>query len=305
MNFLVVLTFLRFRNELLTVNNNKFLFSMAVSDCLVGLFGIIGGVLSYLAAHGKFEMKIEILFGRLPLFGSFYMSILSLGFLTMDRFIAVVYALRYHWIMTTFRVRLLVFSTWVTVIATLLVQGGIFIGISWVIEVEVRAYQLATFFVLATFVLCVGNIKLHSIIRSKQQRVSAAETWCSSATHEPVPAVSLNMHPKRSIVRMSSESKICIWMTTIFIICWCPITIDYICYVNGILPYTMYHISSIWLASLNSLLNPIIYLIKRKNFRTRFGILCISCAIMGNRETNVTMERVSQSTTHSRVSITH
>ena len=70
-NFLVVIVFLRFHKKLLLVNNNKFLFSMAVSDLMVGIFGIIESTLTYLYQHDLVTQKMVKLCGYIPLFGSF------------------------------------------------------------------------------------------------------------------------------------------------------------------------------------------------------------------------------------------
>ena len=130
-NFFVIMMFLRFHNKLLSTNNNKFLFSLAISDCLVGLFGIIGNILHYLFHKGLVNKDIMQLCGTLPIFGSFFMSILSLSLMTADRFIDVVYALRYHSIMTEFRANLLVVCfTWLTVAMILITQSAIHLTIS-------------------------------------------------------------------------------------------------------------------------------------------------------------------------------
>ena len=113
-SLLAVVIFVRFKNRLLSVNNNKILFSMALADFFVGLFGIIGSVLLYLYENTMVGKDIMKLFGMIPLFGSFVTSLLTLTILTADRLIAVMYALRYHAIMTEIRVQLLICITWLT-----------------------------------------------------------------------------------------------------------------------------------------------------------------------------------------------
>ena len=169
-NFLVIIIFLRFHNNLLSNNNNKFLFSLAFADFQVGLFGVIGAILNCLYVKGLVDGDIVYLCGVLPLFGSFFMSILSLSTLTADRLIAVIYALRYNSIMTELRANLLVCFTWLTVAIILVIQGAVRSGISYLSqELAIRTYQLTTIFVIGTIALSYGNLRLHFIIRNKQR----------------------------------------------------------------------------------------------------------------------------------------
>ena len=104
-NFLVIVMFLWFRGRLLSSNDNKFLFSMTIADCLVGLFGITGGILEYLEEYRLVPLHIMKLCGLLQVFGSFFLSILSFSILTTDRVIPVAYAILYNSIMTEFRAK--------------------------------------------------------------------------------------------------------------------------------------------------------------------------------------------------------
>ena len=145
-NFFAVVVFVRVRRKLLHVNNNKFLLSMAVADCLASIFGIVGTAFHHLYKKGLLSKEIRKLCGSLALFGSFYISILSLTVMTADRLIAVVYALRYHSIMKEFRANLLVCLTWITVVIILITQGAIYMEFSSYLELKIRSYQLSSVF---------------------------------------------------------------------------------------------------------------------------------------------------------------
>ena len=271
LNFCIIVMLVRFRNSLLAVNNNKFLFSMAVSDLLVGIFGITGGTLIYIRVNqGNASVSLSIvkLCGLLPLFGSFFTSILSLSILTADRLIAVVYALRYHSIMTDARANFLVCLTWFTVSIILIIQGGIYFGISVDTELKVRTYEFAAFFILTSIVLCTANAMLYFIVRRKRKDVSRLGA-------QNIPG---NTTLHRNLVKIFSDSKICIWMTIVFIICWLPMIVWYI----GWDPSRLTTVFTICmsLSTSNSFLNPIIYLLKRKNFRKRFWKAICYCRQM-------------------------
>ena len=209
------------------MNNNKFLLSMAVADCLVSLFGIVGTAFYRLYKKGILSKEIWKLCGALPLFGSFYISILSLGVMTADRLIAVEYALRYHSIMTEFRGNFLVCLTWIKVAIILINQGTIYMEFSSRLELKIRSYQLLVFFLLGALVLCIGNLKLYFVIRGKlQNTVYPAKTTVVSQTKTDT-----RLH--NNYTGISLDSKICLWMTIGFLICWLPVTINYIAYING------------------------------------------------------------------------
>ena len=266
-NFVVVVIFLRFRNKLLSKNNNKFLFSMAVADCFVSLFGIAGTVLFDLHQAGFVGRAIWKLCGALPLFGSFHISILSLTLMTADRLIAVVYALRYHTIMTEYRANVLICLTWLIVSIMLVIQGAILMEFPTRFELRVRTYQLTAFFSLGTVVLCIGNVKLYLIIRSKQ-----LSTVFPCGIKEASEQRTYKRH-RNNMTRIALDGKICFWMTASFLICWLPVTVNYIGYINGYFSNKLAYTICMSIAAFDTVLTPIIYLVKRRDFRKRFGEL--------------------------------
>ena len=282
-NLLVIVMFVHFRKKLLSVNNNKFLFSMALADFLVGLFGILGSILFYLYQNGWLAEEIWKLCGSLPFFGSLLMSILSLSILTVDRLIAVVCALRYHSIMTEIRANLLVCITWIAVTLILVIQGSIYLGISSALELTIRTYQLVGFFIVGAFALGIANAKLHCIIRSKRKSLLNSGTGDSKPSVDAKATGSfkkLSLRPaqlQKNMARVFSDSRVCFWMTTIFVICWLPITAAYVAHINGYLNDTISYTICMSIANSNSLLNPLIYLIKRRDFRRRFNQLFVRC----------------------------
>ena len=200
------------------------------------------------------------------------MSILSLSILTADRLIAVLHALRYCSIMTEFRANLLVCLQWFTVAIIFIIQGGIYLGISMEMELRIRTYELATFYVLGTTVLCIGNATLYFVFRTKRQSVlTSAHDNSTTDTKD-----TKKLH--RNLARIFSDSKICIWMTTIFLVCWTPGVILYVAFDPN--QPTIFSTTCMFLSISNSLLNPVIYFIKREDFRKLFKELFVHCKTM-------------------------
>ena len=282
LNISVIVMFFRFHRKLLSTNNNKFLFSLAVADSLVGIFGITGSTLHYLHHKGLVASDYLRLCGNIPIFGSLFMSVLSLCTLTTDRLIAVVYALRYHSIMTEFRAKLLIGFTWLTVIISTVILGSVYLGISPSIEFTMRFYQLVGFFILGTIALSVGNVKMYFIVRNKQQKALVIETQnnefpVSTKSPDKIKRKRTIQLPK-NMRKIFSNRKICFWMLTAFLICWLPVTVNYISFSLGYPdPDDLRFAICICIASSNSLINPIIYLVVRKDFRKRFRELFYHC----------------------------
>ena len=276
-NLLVVIMFIRFKKELLKVNSNKFLFSLAIADSLVGLFGVIGSYIHYLYHKDLIDEDIVGLCGLLPIFVSFFMSISSLIIITFDRLIVVVYALRYHSIMTDFRANLLICITWLMVPVILITQGAIYLGLSISLELKVRTYQLTTFFIIGTTVLSFGNIKLHFVIRRKKEKTLVNETPNTESPIDTNPR-SRGIKPTKDMGMIVSNSRLCLWMIAVYVMCWLPVTVDYVVYSVGYQdPDDLRFTICICIAASNSLINPVLYLVMRKDFRKRFGEMFTHC----------------------------
>ena len=239
----------------------------------------MGSTVLYLYVNELVSDDIYQLCGRL--FGSFFMSIFSISILTIDRLIAVPYALRYPSIITEFRANFLICFTWLAVTFLVVIQGAIYIGISAFIEARVRIYQLTSSFILGTFVLFIGNLRLYLVVRSKQQCSRNYETQSTILPRNTgVVGEKTNMdRPHKSLVKTFSDSKILFWMTIIFVVCLLPIVIFYVAYLNNKVgnAYLYTYIICMTLAASNALFNPVMYLMKRKDFRKRFSELFIQC----------------------------
>ena len=268
-NILASHMFLKYRRTMLSSNNNKLLFSLVVADILVSLFGIADAILFYSATNGNISSDIWKLVGILPLFGSFFTSILALGIMSYDRLISVVYPLRYNIIMTTSMIKLCIISTWLILAFILTIQCTLFLSTSSTLEKMVRSYLLATFFVTGSITLMIANCKLYMVIQRKRRNIAAQFHVSSNSivSRETQGREAGSQVQKENV----SNSLICIWMTAIFIFCWLPITVYYVIRRNGYPGSRTFSTIVTCLASFNSFLNPLVYLIKRKTFRKHFA----------------------------------
>ena len=341
-NFIVVVMFFYFRHRLLKKTKNLLLFSMLIADLLVGMTGIIGGVLFHLYATGRSTVTMYKICGLLPLFGSFFISMLSLGIMTADRLISVKLPVKYSIKMNKRRTTMLIFSAWATVTVIIVILGVLFFTVSPKTELATRGYLLGTLFVVSSIILAVSNAhlfrKLRSIAAKRDQqngfqstamdslntvtdqaqfqqesgrkqskpkrvknilkkyevpnmdKVNGNET-CTNIVQSKDVTMSKNDDTKEECTNRPTEkyntnvemgqkctekryvdkgnSMICIWMTLLFIVCWFPASVYYTVWaITESAPVSRSLLAfCLCLASSNSLVNPLIYFAKRKDFR--------------------------------------
>ena len=169
LNVLVFCIFVRFRRKLLygygvtrracnsTVkNHNILLFSLVVSDLLSSIFGLVFGVL----LKCRQPRRNYRLFGSIPLYGFMFVSILALGFLTIDRLAAVIRPLRYPILMSKFCVKGMVVVSWVVPVLFMTSQCLVYYADGVRTELKIRGCFLTLVFMFSLTALLISNLLL-------------------------------------------------------------------------------------------------------------------------------------------------
>ncbi len=268
--------FIEFRKALLAQNSNKILLSLTFADSMVGVSSIILGILLLL----KKISTIYTLFGVLPLFGSMFTSIFSLIVLTIDRWIAIKFPLQHKILMYPKKVKILIALAWVISFLITLMKVGIFVFVSKSFELRFRGFLLFAFFIFGAILLLATNASLilvvrkrstflnrNSVLQTKEQAEDLAKIVSDKQGIRVVEKSKLKVY-KKKFRRELKAAKTCIIISLLFICCWVPLTSYRLCYSLG------YELHIVWLrrtcllfATLNSLLNPWVYLMKRSGFR--------------------------------------
>ena len=268
-NLVAIAMFTRFRHRLLTNNHNLLLFSLAIADFLVGAGGIVAGQLHYFHAHNQVDLAVFKVGAIVPYFGSFFISVSSLIIMTVDRLISVKFAYSYYSVMTRRRIIGLIVGVWTLVTILLVNQGVLFFVINdkgWT-ELRVRSTLLSIIFVIALVILSVTNtylfIKVRRITNSSTYQMSRSFSYVSNRVG------TIQTPRPKTVKKNTTSTKTCIWLTLLFIICWFPNAVYYLVWSStqkapgGRKLITV----CLSLASVNSLMNPVVYLIQRKCFR--------------------------------------
>ena len=301
LNGVTCIMFVRFRRRLLASTHNMILFSMALADTLVGIFGTSLGAL-LLLKQSSLYYKI---FGNIPMFSSLFISVLSLALLTLDRLIALKRPFQYS--SPKYRrliTRLLIFF-WVVPIIISVQQVLVFVYLSSKNELIVRSILFSGFFLLAALVLVCSNgfliisINKHfSIVHSRLSKHSGAmsvvdeESPTDYALKVVKKSVVLEQHLQQSQQRckrtalsgsdgqigssfkgvrrleLKQTSIFCIAIVTLFLLFWLPLAAYRTCYAAGIsLKISWLRRFALCLTVLNSLLNPVLYFLVKRDLR--------------------------------------
>ena len=166
--------FIRFRKKLLyksgcstryglfSTHHNRLLFSMALGDLLVGVLTILYGCL----LNSGQSRIIYKLCSVIPLFGTMFVSILSVVFITVDRAIALTCPLRYcKWITST-RVKQMIAMSWILPLFITIIETIIYLTKEAGTELKVRNCILISFFLLGFTILIVSNTVLISKVKN-------------------------------------------------------------------------------------------------------------------------------------------
>ena len=275
-NFLIIYMFIRFRQRILTSNKNLLLLSMSIADLCVGITGIGGGLIFFFMKKGLTTVTVYKIGGLLPLFGSFFMSILSLGIMTADRLVSIKFAVRHMSIMTRKRIKVAIGICWLIVIVLMSIQGLLFLFASAWTELQVRCLLMGIFFIVGSIILSISNTILYRTVKERtKKRVTIIHVRPSEQSGGLSQASELKQKQHFEAAKQKDETRsarVCIWMTVLFIVCWLPVTIYYLVWLAltanpaGRIGLTV----CFALAGLNSVLNPAIYLLQRKDFRFYF-----------------------------------
>ncbi len=270
-NSLVICVYLRkLRYHIAT---NSLILNLAVADLLGSIFIIPLPSVSVIGEGPFSEVYCSLLWSDVLLWISIVASIYSLTMLSVERYLAVNFPIKYRLLFVGARPKLVIMGIWLSsVLVNIYIAfvannaGGICI-VSWP-----HSHFQATFGVflfLAEFFIPMV-IMLYSHVRTIFSLRAQAETLLQSGCARNSPSMAL-LRTRRKVI----ETLFVVVLT--FIICWLPDQLAYMLYNLGVLEtqYLGTHLYDFFvlLAFLNSCINPIIYTFKNKEFRRSLKFL--------------------------------
>ncbi|KAJ8042227.1 Alpha-1A adrenergic receptor [Holothuria leucospilota] len=285
----VVLT--TFSKNFVRTPNNIFLCSLAVADIFTGLLAVPSTVfarvfISPLTCYAGFR---QILFA--PAFTFCSVSICHLVVVTVDRFIAVSYPLKYPVMMPIRKCKYILFLVWIIglILGSLPSFGVLKHPYQWVCgNVNYNAKV-----VTAHSLLIAGLIPMTSVILlSFYARIFAiAKKHAKSASGMRGVAMDQSKVQHLELKSRMRATVTAVLVVAVFSVCWLPVSakLVYEAFLN--LPERVqftFQTATEFLVFLNSGMNPIIYTLRNKKYRDVFKhLLTLVCPFCRRRNTTI------------------
>ena len=259
-NLTVIILFIR--NRALKTVTNSFLVSLAASDLLAGLVGIPLSISCTVFRDDKFCPPTQLIWRFISV-----STVLHILLVSVDRYIAIKYAIRYHNIVTRNVLFVLTTLAWTSAAFVSLIQ------LSWRgdasmndgEEKHVRAAQLiydlsifALFFAVPFIIMIFAYARIFLTVRYHEQQIRRY--------HSP-------SDPEQSSTQNSAQRKaaaIFLAMLIVFTVCWLPYFILSFQEELGDganLPVWVLYVVYYYSRFFTSLSNPLLYILGKRDFR--------------------------------------
>eukprot|EP00112_Aurelia_sp_Birch-Aquarium-sp1_P018711 Seg4503.3 transcript_id=Seg4503.3/GoldUCD/mRNA.D3Y31 product="5-hydroxytryptamine receptor 6" protein_id=Seg4503.3/GoldUCD/D3Y31 len=239
---------------------NTFLVMLATADLLIGVIFIplyIGG--HYLEYYHSISISENI--DQVLLF-TFFASVFNLYAVTADRYIAVLYALRYNALMTTRTVSMFVAAAWLCpalITAILLICKSVAADIQPMI---LFGFEIA-FVIIPGFLMVFVYVMIFKEARKQICQVASLQVRDS------------NKEKDKAKKRRAEHkvAKTCALLLFIFMLCWIPTCIEQILNLAQVQISTTYSDVAIILMVCNSAVNPFLYGLIKQDFRNKLKVI--------------------------------
>ena len=276
-NFLVILVVIKFRK--LRTSLNMFIASLAVSDMLVAFPTIPLYVIYYVKGNVLRNFKYLCLSRYAFVIASMSGSIISLTFVSFDRYIAIIHPLQYPIIMTKRRVQFMLLGIWTYgVVFSVMPFAGVNVWQQGMpcefFRILPKWYTVFTVpFVMAVcLILSVGMYLLvFRVARKHQERMRRLN----------VNSARKRESKRRMVEKDTRTAKVMALVLLLFVIFWFPFLATSLL---KFLPFSqdIFEIAktfAVTLAMTNSMCNPLVYCWLKRDFRKAFKLLLCCKAV--------------------------
>ena len=243
---------------------NYFVINLAVADLIVGIIsmpiGIYLHILEYLKQISDFLVVKKIF--QLALFISLTASLLCLISLSIDRYIAITFPLKYRSNLSWKKCWVVSFVIWVFSLTLPLV----YLKVGYI---DFLMIYINTAVVIAGITLIITYIRVYKFLRA--QAVTMKAITRTTSTREKI------LEAKRAS-EQRRVTRVLLWILILFLACYIPGTICvYILQFCVKCNCEFIHImrdTSFYLLTVNSCMNPFVYAFKNKHYRHAVVELC-------------------------------
>ena len=276
-NLTVIILFIR--NRSLRTVTNSFLISLAASDLLAGLVGIPVQIWCS-AIQDNTICPISLLIWQFISVS----TVLHILLVSVDRYIAIAHAMRYHNIVTRKVFFVLTALAWSAAAFVSLIQLSWRANVNVHEEEEEHAFRaqltfdlsgFALFFAVPLLVMAFIYARIFTTVRYHEKQI-----WRYHSPSDPAQSPNGKSNPRNS--QNSAQQKtaaIFLAMLVVFIICWLPYFImsfqERLSHEDILPPVWVLYVFYYYARFFTSLTNPLLYVLGKRDFRE--ALLCVFC----------------------------
>ena len=234
---------------------NYFVVNLAVADLIVGIISMPIGIYNHTLEYLKTKPDVLKRVFTVTLFISLTASLLCLITLSVDRYVAITFPMKYRSNLTWRKCWIGSFVIWILSLSLPL----IYLKVGYINYLMI---YVNTAVVIAAITLVMTYIRIYKFLRGQIQRMKEISRTTSNET---------KMLESKRTLQQKKVTRVFLWILVLFLVCYIPATIIvYILQFCTACRCESIHImrdTTFYLLTVNSCMNPFVYALKNKHYR--------------------------------------
>ena len=234
---------------------NYFVVNLAVADLIVGIISMPIGIYNHTLEYLKTKPDVLKRVFTVTLFISLTASLLCLITLSVDRYVAITFPMKYRSNLTWRKCWIGSFIIWILSLSLPL----IYLKVGYINYLMI---YVNTAVVIAAITLVMTYIRIYKFLRGQIQRMKEISRTTSNET---------KMLESKRTLQQKKVTRVFLWILVLFLVCYIPATIIvYILQFCTACRCESIHImrdTTFYLLTVNSCMNPFVYALKNKHYR--------------------------------------
>ena len=234
---------------------NYFVVNLAVADLIVGIISMPIGIYNHTLEYLKTKPDVLKRVFTVTLFISLTASLLCLITLSVDRYVAITFPMKYRSNLTWRKCWIGSFVIWILSLSLPL----IYLKVGYINYLMI---YVNTAVVIAAITLVMTYIRIYKFLRGQIQRMKEISRTTSNET---------KMLESKRTLQQKKVTRVFLWILVLFLVCYIPATIIvYILQFCATCHCESIHVmrdTTFYLLTVNSCMNPFVYALKNKHYR--------------------------------------
>ena len=234
---------------------NYFVVNLAVADLIVGIISMPIGIYNHTLEYLKTKPDVLKRVFTVTLFISLTASLLCLITLSVDRYVAITFPMKYRSNLTWRKCWIGSFIIWILSLSL----PFIYLKVGYINYLMI---YVNTAVVIAAITLVMTYIRIYKFLRGQIQRMKEISRTTSNET---------KMLESKRTLQQKKVTRVFLWILVLFLVCYIPATIIvYILQFCATCHCESIHVmrdTTFYLLTVNSCMNPFVYALKNKHYR--------------------------------------